>query len=110
MVNLSVIAKRVECGRELFLSALEVLHNNYHFNNYAKQLHPYFLFSVCESLSNPTNGGVVINDSTRVVGSIATYSCDDGFLLSGSIERECQDNGMWSGNEPLCIGRTRGIT
>ena len=57
---------------------------------------------VCESLNNPTNGEVVINASTRVVGSVATYTCDDGFLLSGSDERECQDNGMWSGPEPLC--------
>ena len=60
---------------------------------------------VCESLSNPISGGVVINDSTRVVGSIATYNCDDGFLLSGSIDRECQGNGTWSGDEPLCIER-----
>jgi CUB/sushi domain-containing protein len=62
-----------------------------------------FNLPVCGELNNPTNGEVVINDSSRIVGSRATYTCDDGFLLTGSIERDCQDSGMWSGADPVCI-------
>ena len=100
----------MECGLEMNLSAtslnlLEVLHNTYHLIMQNNCILLLIYLSVCESLNNPSNGEVVINDSTRVVGSIATYNCDGGFFLSGSIERECQDNGTWSGDEPRCIER-----
>ena len=47
------------------------------------------------------NGTVTI--SGRRVGSIATYSCNAGFTLSGASTRECTDAGNWTGQAPFCI-------
>ena len=37
------------------------------------------------------------------VGDIATYMCNDGFYLRGSMTRLCQNNGMWSHEAPMCL-------
>ena len=37
-------------------------------------------------------------------GSTATYQCNEGFNLIGHMQRICQSNGEWSGNEPTCEG------
>ncbi|KAJ8040783.1 Tyrosine-protein kinase receptor Tie-2 [Holothuria leucospilota] len=39
----------------------------------------------CPPLANPANGIVVINDAT--VGGTATYSCNEGFSLTGNMVR-----------------------
>ena len=36
-------------------------------------------------------------------GDTATYMCDDGFYLKGSMTRICQSNGTWSDEAPMCI-------
>ena len=56
----------------------------------------------CGELDDPNNGQVSLNGTT--LGSIATYTCDTGFDLIGDMERICQANGNWSGNEPTCEG------
>ena len=56
----------------------------------------------CGGLSSPQNGQVILTNTT--FGSIATYQCDDGFNLIGDMQRMCQSNGEWSGNEPTCEG------
>lgn len=55
----------------------------------------------CDDLPNPPKGNVVQSDNT--VGSTATYTCFDGYELLGEDTRICQDDGDWSGDEPLCI-------
>jgi len=35
-------------------------------------------------------------------GETCTFTCDDGFTLTGSSTRTCQDDGTWSGTEPMC--------
>ena len=62
----------------------------------------------CGSLDDPTNGQVSLDETT--VGSIATYTCDPGFMLIGNMERTCQENGEWSGNEPTCEGHLATVT
>ena len=37
-------------------------------------------------------------------GSVATYVCDAGYILAGSLTRTCQASGEWSGEEPTCEG------
>ena len=38
-----------------------------------------------------------------VFGSQATYTCNDGFVISsGDDTRTCEANGEWSGSEPTC--------
>ena len=36
-------------------------------------------------------------------GSVATHTCDDGFVLSGDMTRTCQSNGEWTGSSLSCV-------
>ena len=58
------------------------------------------IFTDCAGLSNISNGDVSTNGLST--GSTATYSCNGGFTLVGDTTRTCQDNGTWSGSEPIC--------
>ena len=58
----------------------------------------------CGPLNNPGNGRVVLTGTT--FGSTATYSCQKGFALVGSSTRTCQANRVWSGQAPVCQGRS----
>ena len=60
---------------------------------------------LCDELSSPANGDVIWNGTTS--GSTATYTCDSGYQLSGDQTRTCQNTGVWSGEEPTCIGSHR---
>ena len=55
----------------------------------------------CPNLCDPNNGAVDFYDTT--VGSVAMYTCNEGFNLSGAVNRDCQANGTWSPSEPICI-------
>ena len=57
---------------------------------------------MCPALVAPINGAVTWTSLT--VGGVATYVCDDGFELEGSMTRTCESSGMWSGEEPMCSG------
>ena len=57
----------------------------------------------CSQLAAPANGNIQVSATTY--GGVATYSCRDGFQLSGSRTRTCQADGNWSGAQPSCIGR-----
>ncbi|XP_064384964.1 uncharacterized protein LOC135333878 isoform X2 [Halichondria panicea] len=66
----------------------------------------------CPDLSDPANGQVTFATDTIVpydFDTVATYSCDIGFGLSGDVMRTCggdglSPNGVWSGTEPICGG------
>ena len=61
----------------------------------------FFVTAVqCTSLPAIANGNVAMV-SLRV-GSMAEYSCDPGFLLTGPQTRTCQSGGVWGGREPAC--------
>ena len=32
-----------------------------------------------------------------------SFSCDDGYELTGSENRTCQSDQTWSGTEPMCL-------
>lgn len=54
-------------------------------------------FSVCDDPVSLSNGTVLAN------GSMAVYTCDTGYSLSGSSTRNCADDGTgWSGVAPSC--------
>ena len=63
----------------------------------------FFLVGVvCPDLENPENGVVSLSNET-VFGSQATYTCNDGLVLSpGDDTRTCEANGQWSGTDPTC--------
>ena len=55
----------------------------------------------CLNLTSPSNGEVSLNTTT--FESVATYTCEEGYLLGGFPVRECQANGSWSEEEPFCV-------
>lgn len=55
----------------------------------------------CPSLPDPVRGSVSLTGTQY--GDTATYTCDTGYVLSGSAVRTCQSNGRWSGEIPTCI-------
>ncbi len=58
----------------------------------------------CDRLTNPLNGQVQFSSSS--IGSIATYTCNNGYNLVGSIhQRICRPDGEWSGEEPRCASK-----
>ena len=61
----------------------------------------------CEDLPALGNGTitysmVVESPGQRPENTIATYMCDDGFLLMGSQERVCSNNGEYNEMAPTC--------
>jgi hypothetical protein len=51
-------------------------------------------------LTAPANGNVAPTMGTT--GTVATYSCNGGYALSGSATRTCQADGGWSGAAATC--------
>ena len=51
----------------------------------------------------PVNGTVDASQGS-LLDAVATYSCDPSFTLVGLSSRQCQENGMWSGEPPTCEG------
>ena len=66
----------------------------------------YSLFYVtvvnCGDLEDPTNGTVVF--TSTLYKSVANYSCNTGYNLTGDNSRTCLNSGEWSGSQPNCSG------
>ncbi|XP_069182645.1 sushi, von Willebrand factor type A, EGF and pentraxin domain-containing protein 1 [Procambarus clarkii] len=54
----------------------------------------------CVDLDNPLSGHVDVKG--KVVGSVATYKCQEGYHLIGQATRHCQANGIWTSAPPEC--------
>ncbi|CAI8000472.1 Sushi, von Willebrand factor type A, EGF and pentraxin domain-containing protein 1, partial [Geodia barretti] len=56
----------------------------------------------CVELEAPENGEVSVSGLT--VGSVASYRCNNGFILVGTTSRRCHEGarGGWTGNAPTC--------
>ena len=54
----------------------------------------------CLNLTAPRNGQLSL--TTTTFGSVATYNCEEGYILMGFSMRECLANGSWSLMEPVC--------
>jgi hypothetical protein len=70
---------------------------------YARSLHLNYRvlgFPLCPELPSVSNGAV--SSASREPGATATYSCDQGYDLSGPRTRTCGQDGKWSGQEPSC--------
>ena len=72
-------------------------------------LHDSFLSVAvdCGGLPSPANGQVATSITT--LGSTATYSCNNGYTLSGSAMRNCLTDATWSGTEPTCSRKYGGF-
>ena len=59
---------------------------------------------ICNELMSPAKGTVEYSDPSRIFNSRATYSCDEGYTLTGNSQRICVGLNIWSGSEPTCTG------
>jgi hypothetical protein len=55
----------------------------------------------CEHPPLPANGNVTFN--LTAFGENATYTCNNGYQISGNTIRTCDNKGNWSGQIPNCI-------
>ncbi len=66
----------------------------------------FTLAASCPRLSIPRYGWIKFTNGVNI-GSTATYSCLNGFLLNGDKTRVCQSNGVWTGEDPVCKSKSR---
>ncbi len=78
-------------------------------NNVYFECVPVSIVITCSDLPTPTFGdidyGGAGSTDNRPVGTVATYTCNTGYTLSGgiTITRTCgSDDGVWSGSDPVC--------
>ena len=61
---------------------------------------------MCADLVSPENATISYDpDMTppfRDIGTVASYTCDDGFALVGAETRECLSGTTWTGDDPSC--------
>ena len=65
----------------------------------------FFLLVSCPSLTAPSNGMITCSlgdDKVASPGETCTYTCNNGYELTGSDTRTCQSDGRWSGNNGVC--------
>ena len=60
----------------------------------------------CPNLRHPENGLVRFGSQGRSVGAEVWYSCNSGYILTGTESRECQRDLTWSGESPICKGES----
>uniref|UniRef100_A0A3Q1GMU0 Sushi domain-containing protein n=1 Tax=Acanthochromis polyacanthus TaxID=80966 RepID=A0A3Q1GMU0_9TELE len=61
----------------------------------------------CGNLPTPPNGKKIGTQTT--FGASAIFSCNLGYVLTGSTVRECLLSGLWSGMETQCLAGHCGI-
>ena len=67
---------------------------------------------LCQELTQPGNGSVHYSENLFHIGTVATYECNPGFIITGSVNRTCAQNlinitsttGDWRGNSTFCEG------
>ena len=58
----------------------------------------------CSALPEPSSGIKFGCPENPIVynGTVCQFSCNDGYIGSGSQARRCQHNGTWSGEDFTC--------
>uniref|UniRef100_A0AC11BYB3 Peptidase domain containing associated with muscle reration 1 n=1 Tax=Ovis aries TaxID=9940 RepID=A0AC11BYB3_SHEEP len=54
-----------------------------------------------------TGGPGLIHGRYAKIGTVLTFFCNSSYVLSGNEMRTCQQNGEWSGKQPICIKACR---
>ena len=62
----------------------------------------YFTAIDCGNPPSPDPNGSVESTGT-ILRNTANYSCNDGYVLEGSMTIYCQNDGTWSDDAPKCI-------
>lgn len=64
----------------------------------------------CPALTEPTGGSISYTMDPPLanggfsISTIATFSCTTEQLFNGDAMRTCLSTGMWSGDQPECLG------
>ncbi|NXG50735.1 PAMR1 protease, partial [Psilopogon haemacephalus] len=68
----------------------------------------------CSDPGGPLNGYRRVLEDTGLwnggyakIGTVLAFFCNSSYVLSGHEQRTCQDNGEWSGKQPICIKACR---
>ncbi|XP_059705232.1 inactive serine protease PAMR1 isoform X2 [Haemorhous mexicanus] len=68
----------------------------------------------CSDPGGPLNGYRRVVEDTGVlngryakIGTVIAFFCNNSYVLSGNEQRTCQDDGEWSGKQPICIKACR---
>nr|XP_016848103.1 PREDICTED: inactive serine protease PAMR1 isoform X3 [Anolis carolinensis] len=68
----------------------------------------------CSDPGAPLNGykkmmedSALLNGHNARIGTVINFFCNNSYILSGSEQRTCQENGEWSGKQPICIKACR---
>ena len=59
-------------------------------------------FTTCPHLVHPPNGSVIYDNPILAVEAVATFSCESGFMLEGSLWSTCLPGGQWDRPVPAC--------
>ena len=58
------------------------------------------IFTDCGTLVAPEDGSVAF--TTTTFESVATYTCNPGYFITGGTVRVCLHDGYWTGTDPSC--------
>ncbi|NXU49315.1 PAMR1 protease, partial [Turnix velox] len=68
----------------------------------------------CSDPGGPLNGYRKVVEDTGLlngryakIGTVIAFFCNNSYVLSGNEQRTCQDDGEWSGKQPICIKACR---
>ncbi|NWS82338.1 PAMR1 protease, partial [Toxostoma redivivum] len=68
----------------------------------------------CTDPGGPLNGYRRVVEDTGLlngryakIGTVIAFFCNNSYVLSGNEQRTCQDDGEWSGKQPICIKACR---
>ncbi|NXM29689.1 PAMR1 protease, partial [Oxyruncus cristatus] len=68
----------------------------------------------CSDPGGPLNGYRRVVEDTGLlngryakIGTVIAFFCNNSYVLSGNEQRTCQENGEWSGKQPICIKACR---
>lgn len=62
----------------------------------------------CGHPGNPANGRT--NGSEFNLNDVVNFTCNRGYVLSGSARAQCRLNGQWSSSLPVCKGHQLSYT
>ncbi|XP_068255432.1 inactive serine protease PAMR1 isoform X1 [Nyctibius grandis] len=68
----------------------------------------------CSDPGGPLNGYRRVAEDTGFlngryakIGTVIAFFCNNSYVLSGNEQRTCQEDGEWSGKQPICIKACR---
>jgi len=86
-----------ENGFDLFGSNLSTCNASGQWSNHS----PTCVIKDCGNLTDPVNGTVSLDSSTKF-GHQAHYYCNEGYELKGASRRDCEASGNWTFESPVC--------